>query len=343
MYGRQKRKKIASRSRTSGEEGRFELEFESRKHKQQSLETQKMSSDEESTPRSDDDAIPEPSSAPERGGMADAFARILGQKLPEGLSPDAGPVLAKRKTKQMKGYEEEIAQRKKLKQERATKKVLKEVGLHTPDFRDIEHERMLRRVATRGVVALFNAIAKHQHALNSEGSDGLLSSERDVRQLAKDNFIQMLKNRGGSGSKGSDDAHSGPAASVAETSIAAVPSSSKRSKGNKMAAVDEAESASSWLQDDFMVGKGSGKSIRDWERHDERGGSDDDEDDDKEVATSGGGYDDEDESEDDPFEDDGDESSALAEGAKMRMTRKQRVKQNTKQKKKAAKKTKGRK
>ena len=36
------------------------------------------------------------------GGMADAFARILGQKLPEGLDPDAGPVLAKRKTKQRK-------------------------------------------------------------------------------------------------------------------------------------------------------------------------------------------------------------------------------------------------
>ena len=302
-----------------------------------------MSSDEESTPRSDDDGVPEPSSAPERGGMADAFARILGQKLPETLSPDAGPVLAKRKTKQMKGYEEEIAQRKKLKQERATRKALKEVGLHTPDFRDIEHERMLRRVATRGVVALFNAIAKHQHALKSDGSDGLLSSERDVRQLAKDNFIQMLKNRGGSGSKGSDDADSGPAASAVETSTAAVSSSAKRSKGNKLAVVDEAESASSWLQDDFMVGKGSGRSIRDWERHDERGGSDDDEDDDDEVATSGGGYDDEDESGDDPFQDDGDESSAVADGAKMKTTRKQRVKQNTKQKKKAAKRTKGRK
>ena len=129
------------------------------------------------------------------GGMADAFARILGQKLPEGLDPDAGPVLAKRKTKQMKEQEAEKSERKRMRTDRAAKKALKEVGLHTPDFRDIEQERMLRRVATRGVVALFNAIAKQQHALDAGDVEDAVGSARDVKQLAKDNFIQMLKGR----------------------------------------------------------------------------------------------------------------------------------------------------
>ena len=127
--------------------------------------------------------------------MADAFARILGQKLPEGLDPDAGPVLAQRKTKQMKEQEAEKSERKRMRTDRAAKKALKEVGLHTPDFRDIEQERMLRRVATRGVVALFNAIAKQQHALDAGDVEDAVGSARDVKQLAKDNFIQMLKGR----------------------------------------------------------------------------------------------------------------------------------------------------
>lgn len=199
-----------------------------------------------------------------RGGMADAFSRILSQRLPEACA-DA-PVLAKRKTKQMKEAEAERAEVKRLRLERIARRKVKEVGMHTPDHRDIEYERSLRRVATRGVVALFNAIAQHQHTSAAEegsAAAGLQPAKtaRDIKQLSKDNFLQMLK-----APKGGAAAGSGASAEAQPVSSAAGSGGSTATKG-----------ASAWLRDDFMT-MGRGKSIKDWDRHEEQGDSDDDED-----------------------------------------------------------------
>eukprot|EP00613_Pedinella_sp_CCMP2098_P044299 CAMPEP_0171798214 /NCGR_PEP_ID=MMETSP0991-20121206/70436_1 /TAXON_ID=483369 /ORGANISM="non described non described, Strain CCMP2098" /LENGTH=483 /DNA_ID=CAMNT_0012409461 /DNA_START=42 /DNA_END=1489 /DNA_ORIENTATION=- len=144
------------------------------------------------------------------GGMADAFMRILNQKLPgqqelqevtdKDLSSSSvdteaavvdpndaattasaaaatkqaqgAVILAKRTTKLMKQAAEDKAEKKRAKVASKQKRDLKEVGLHVPDHHDIEYERALRRVATRGVVALFNAIAMHQHPPAADGEGG---------------------------------------------------------------------------------------------------------------------------------------------------------------------------
>ena len=268
------------------------------------------------------------------GGMADAFSRILGQRLPESVDLEAGPMLAKRKTKQMKEHEAEKVQRKKLKADRAAKKALKEVGLHKPDYKDIDHERSLRRIATRGVVALFNAIAKQQHALEAGDPEDAAGSARDVKQLAKDNFIQMLKGGGANASKSKTSASNNAAATDAAATVA-----KSKKAGRKGGGSDDDEGskgASSWLKDDFMTGR-AGRSIRDWERHDERGGSDEDE------GGDDGDFDDEDNDEngDDPFAaDNGDESAGVDDG-EGRSSRSQRVRKAGKAKQKAQSKKKG--
>jgi hypothetical protein len=161
----------------------------------------------------------------------------------------------------MKAFEDDKVARKKLRVVQAHKRELSRVGLHEPDHADIEYERSLRRVATRGVVALFNAITQNQHAA-AEGGEKV--SARDVKQLSKDNFLQMLATGANVGAN-----RVGGAAPAAGPSIAAKPVQG---------------GASAWLRDDFMT-MGRGKSIKDWERHDEEGGSDGDDD----ESSEGGG------------------------------------------------------
>jgi len=214
----------------------------------------------------------------EGGGMADAFMRILGQKLPEEKA--GAPVLAKRTTKMMKEAEAEKIAAKAARVAQTTNRAFKETGLHEPSHLDIEVERSLRRVATRGVVALFNAITQHQHASAEAAAGGAAggagkSTARDVKQLSKDNFLQMLKTKGG-----------------AAVGTAAGAGAGAGGEGGGAGSVG---GASAWLRDDFMTG-GRGKSIKDWERHEHQGGSDDDE---GGAGGGGGGGSSEDEDEDD--------------------------------------------
>lgn len=121
-----------------------------------------------------------------------------------------------------------------------------------------QYERSLRKVATRGVVALFNAIAAHQHANLEPGEEK--ASARDIKQLSKDNFLQMLKAPPGGATAGLGTS-STPALGAAATGSGDI--------GVAKGAV------SAWLRDDFM--SSAGRSVKDWERHDEHGGSDEEE------------------------------------------------------------------
>ena len=191
-------------------------------------------------------------------------------------------MLVKRTTKLMKAAAQEKPERAKLREVRKAYRAQRRVGLHQPHHTDIEYERALRRVATRGVVALFNAIAQHQHAVqgaaDGSGAEGGGATARDVKELSKDNFIQMLKS--GAAAAG----NKGVAKATAETK-GKNPLSGGGAAGQKEGgevAPPKTATASAWLRDDFMTGRG--RSIKDWERHEEQGGSDDDEDDD------GGGW-----------------------------------------------------
>uniref|UniRef100_A0A7S0BEW1 RRP15-like protein n=1 Tax=Rhodosorus marinus TaxID=101924 RepID=A0A7S0BEW1_9RHOD len=56
---------------------------------------------------------------------------------------------------------------------------------------DIEKERRLRRIATKGAVALFNAVAKVQR--DSERDEEKKEDKKNSRKVSKDDFMRMVK------------------------------------------------------------------------------------------------------------------------------------------------------
>lgn len=91
-------------------------------------------------------------------GMGAVIAKILSTDVGDG-----DPVLAKRKTKLMRDIEAEEAGDVKRKRKADKLAMAAKLGQQTKtDDTDIEKERNYKNIATRAVVALFNAIAKHQ-------------------------------------------------------------------------------------------------------------------------------------------------------------------------------------
>ncbi|CAN0288643.1 unnamed protein product, partial [Discosporangium mesarthrocarpum] len=93
------------------------------------------------------------------GGMGDVMARILGQELDTRTKE---PVLARRKTRVMREMEEESARRAEARGKAAEKRACMTSQFVAPDHTTADYERQLKKIATRGVVALFNAISKRQ-------------------------------------------------------------------------------------------------------------------------------------------------------------------------------------
>lgn len=120
-----------------------------------------------------------------QAGMAGAMAKILGFSAPKSKKQSKAIVLSKTITPLQKQQKKEEAAADALKQKRKQRREINLTAMHIPlsaatsrpivgkgdDASDlialamkeeIEQESMHRRVATRGVVALFNTIAKHQ-------------------------------------------------------------------------------------------------------------------------------------------------------------------------------------
>ena len=102
-----------------------------------------------------------------KDGMADVMARILNQEISKKT-----PVLAKRKTTLMKDMEKDFKEKARAKEAAEKKRAALNHQLHIPDHTDVEKEKGLRRVATRGVVALFNAITKARQTREEGGGEG---------------------------------------------------------------------------------------------------------------------------------------------------------------------------
>jgi hypothetical protein len=77
-----------------------------------------------------------------------------------GQTTSGVPILAGRKTATMKQLEAKKKQKKELIQRKLENRRKMERKIPTPETINIEFERQLRRLATKGVVALFNAVAK---------------------------------------------------------------------------------------------------------------------------------------------------------------------------------------
>ncbi|KAF7708760.1 RRP15-like protein [Silurus meridionalis] len=170
-------------------------------------------------------------------GWADVMAKILGKKTPE----DKSCILLRNKQRDKLNAKEKKEKLEKKKQ--ADKRRAWEMMCRVkPDVvQDKEKERNLQRIATRGVVQLFNAVRQHQKNVDEKMKE-VGGSERKkakvLSSISKKDFIDVL--RGSSG-----------------CNTAAV-------KTEKSASEEQKAEKPAWsvLRDDFMMGS----SMKDWDK-----------------------------------------------------------------------------
>ncbi|XP_036133408.1 RRP15-like protein [Molossus molossus] len=177
-------------------------------------------------------------------GWADAMARILSKKTP-GSKPT---ILVK--NKELEKEKEKLKQERLEKRKQLDKKREWEMMCRVkPDVvQDKETERNLQRIATRGVVQLFNAVQKHQKNVDEkvkEAGSSIRKRAKLMSTVSKRDFISVLRGLEGSASEKSSAGRS-PKAAQAEAS----------------------EEGPGWtiLRDDFMMGA----SMKDWDRASDR-------------------------------------------------------------------------
>jgi hypothetical protein len=184
-------------------------------------------------------------------GMANAMAKILGTSIKNQIT---SVVLSKTKTPLQRQIETEMKREKEMKEKRALNREKILSALHIPLsvatsnhlegsltlHSELKQERAHRRIATRGIVALFNAIAQHQHGHEASGKAKANDTPKaglDGTKLTKHSFLDMIKNK------------------AKETAVANAPVSSKED-GNKK----------QWnaLREDYMLDSKK----RDWDEDD---------------------------------------------------------------------------
>jgi hypothetical protein len=144
---------------------------------------------------------------PQDGSLFGATLQKLVRQAPAGGAGES--VLSKRKTKELREIDSERRAAKKQRLERKERKASKDQGLVQPALADVAFERELRKVATRGVVTLFNAIQTHQASAQAADKDRSAASAkeaasaaskrkamRDVKEVSKDAFLDILKQSG---------------------------------------------------------------------------------------------------------------------------------------------------
>ena len=160
----------------------------------------------------------------------------------------SGVILAKRKTKQLKLIAEARKEAREAKKRRKTKLALAARSTPVVAAEFTEKERQLRKVATQGVVALFNAIKEHQGLLKSDTANGV--EERKERKSASavaesitsakaasgDDFLDMLRGTGGGGEgKKSTEKEKG------------------KGKKKKMKKAKKSGGGAAWMAGDYMM------------------------------------------------------------------------------------------
>ena len=164
-------------------------------------------------------------------GWADAMARILAKQLPD----DKPAILIKYKKaeREKKKKLKENAKQKMISQERHQTREQNHVK---PAPSNDEKERTLKRIATRGVVKLFNAVNKHQKELDAKLKTAPTEAKKAkvLKSVSKSSFLDMLKSN----------------------------SNETVQPANDESANDEKASKWNILRDDFMMG---GK-MKDWDK-----------------------------------------------------------------------------
>ncbi|XP_058020157.1 RRP15-like protein [Ahaetulla prasina] len=198
------------------------------------------------TPKTPDTRVKDEEESKETGnaGWAEAMAKVLNKK----ISSNKPTILLKNKERDVerkKEKQERLEQRKKLNKKREWEMMCRV----KPDVvKDREVERNLQRIATRGVVQLFNAVRKHQTNVDEKIKEAG-SSERKraklISSVSKRDFISVLRGMDGK---------------EMEQNSARKSSNSRQNK-------PKSEDAPAWsiLRDDYMMGA----SMKDWDKESE--------------------------------------------------------------------------
>ncbi|XP_027960459.1 RRP15-like protein isoform X2 [Eumetopias jubatus] len=125
-------------------------------------------------------------------GWADAMAKILNKK-----TPKSKPTILV-KNRELEKEKEKLKQERLEKRKQLDKKREWEMMCRVkPDVvKDKETERNLQRIATRGVVQLFNAVQKHQKNVDEkvkEAGSSIRKRAKLVSTVSKKDFISVLR------------------------------------------------------------------------------------------------------------------------------------------------------
>ena len=132
---------------------------------------------------------------------------------------------------------------------KAKKKEIDSIGRKMPNVLERNSERVLSKIATKGVVQLFNAVRDHQKDVKTKLKDAggsFRKQEKVYKNLDRQSFIEML-----SGKSGSEQQGSGESGAV------------KKQKLETEGSGATTES-SSWniLREDYMLGA----KLKDWDK-----------------------------------------------------------------------------
>ncbi|KAH0622694.1 hypothetical protein JD844_025210 [Phrynosoma platyrhinos] len=132
----------------------------------------------------------------ENAGWADAMAKVLNKNIPKSKST----ILVKNKkwdTEQEKEKQERLEKRRQLDKKREWEMMCRV----KPDVtKDREVERNLQRIATRGVVQLFNAVRKYQKNVDEKIKEAGSSDRKRAKlisSVSKRDFIDVLRGMDG--------------------------------------------------------------------------------------------------------------------------------------------------
>jgi len=142
------------------------------------------------------------------------------------------------------------------------RKLFKNKDHKVPTFEGAEMESKLRKVATRGVVKLFNAIKAHQKS-QSGGDD---TTRKTTDEVTKKKFMDLLKKQGDvKRQEGEQDGEKAAAQDgEEEKALRSASAVARRAMLPKSSAKKSSSSAPSWevLRDDYLLGA----KMKDWNK-----------------------------------------------------------------------------
>ena len=184
--------------------------------------------------------------------MADVMSRILGNS--SAVEDTKEPVvLSKTVTKLQRQQEKEHKEMVELRKRRRANQMEKLSAMHVPTVMNLndDDERSHRRVATRGVVALFNAIAKHQNDANRINTND--EQEQNNTMSSKHEFLEKLKQNVLKKESTTDNVVQSKYEKLNSISL----------KGSESAGASEKPTGWKALKDDYLMGSNK---LKDWDK-----------------------------------------------------------------------------